>query len=91
MILQVFLLLASALQILTYAAFMSFMLEPRFAPRLNFWLTAGGYLLAAVVSRLLEAHTLAKLLSANGLALLLVLSPSAAACGTSSLPCSTPG
>lgn len=72
MILQVFLLLASALQILTYAAFMSFMLEPRFAPRLNFWLTAGGYLLAAVVSRLLEAHTLAKLLSANGLALLLV-------------------
>ncbi len=72
MILQVFLLLASALQILTYAAFMNFMLEPRFAPRLNFWLTAGGYLLAAVVSRLLEAHTLAKLLSANGLALLLV-------------------
>ena len=59
MILQVFLLLASALQILTYAAFMNFMLEPRFAPRLNFWLTAGGYLLAAVVSRLLEAHTLA--------------------------------
>ena len=52
MILQVFLLLASALQILTYAAFMNFMLEPRFAPRLNFWLTAGGYLLAAVVSRL---------------------------------------
>ena len=72
MILQVLLLLASALQILTYAAFMNFMLEPRFAPRLNFWLTAGGYLLAAVVSRLLEAHTLAKLLSANGLALLLV-------------------
>lgn len=59
MILQVFLLLASVLQILTYAAFMNFMLEPRFAPRLNFWLTAGGYLLAAVVSRLLEAHTLA--------------------------------
>ena len=43
MILQVFLLLASALQILTYAAFMNFMLEPRFAPRLNFWLTAGGW------------------------------------------------
>lgn len=57
MILQVLLLVASVLQILTYAAFMNFMLEPRFAPRLNFWLTAGGYLLAAVVSRLLEAHT----------------------------------
>ena len=53
MILQVLLLLASALQILTYAAFMNCMLKPRFAPKLNFWLTAGWYLLAAVVSRLL--------------------------------------
>lgn len=72
MILQVFLLLASALQILTYAAFMNFMLEPRFSRKCNFCLTAGGYLLVAVVSRLLEAYTVPKLLVANGLTLLLI-------------------
>ena len=49
MILQVLLLLASALQILTYAAFMNFMLEPRFAPRLNFWLTVFALDMGAMI------------------------------------------
>ena len=72
MITQVFLFLASALQIVAYAAFMNFMLEPRFSKKLNVGLTMGGYLLAAVARRLLEAYTIPKLLVANGITLLLV-------------------
>lgn len=72
MILQVLLLVASVLQIVAYAAFMNFMLEPRFSRKCNFCLTVGGYLLVAVVSRLLEAYTVPKLLVANGLTLLLI-------------------
>ena len=54
MITQVFLFLASALQIVAYAAFMNFMLEPRFSKKLNVGLTMGGYLLAAVALSLIH-------------------------------------
>jgi two-component system, LytTR family, sensor histidine kinase AgrC len=72
MITQAFLLLASGLQILAYAVFMNFMMEPRFSKKLNFCLTAAGYLLVAILSRLLEAYTIPKLLAANGLVILLI-------------------